>query len=220
MKPVQKRGLAAVFVVFLIGGCADQEHADPSGPVSDSGDDDARDARDKSTDTGSAVTDATATDSQINDVDGGDVTDDTSLETFDSTVADMGVDSAVADTGVDSAVAETGVDTAVADTGFKSVDHVHIYIDNFCRVSTSPTVFRVPSGETLKLSYHNHSVDYEADVWMMYNGGYLELARGGTWNETYVHCSGPNASTGWADISIAGGGGSACPKVRLYIYCL
>ena len=122
-----------------------------------------------------------------------------------------------------SSVADTSVaDTFVADTsdsGFKSTEHVHIYIDNFCKVTTSPTSFTVPAGETLQLSYHNHSVDYLADVWMMYGGGYLELAKGATWNETYKHCFGPSPSVGYADISIAGGGSSACPKVRLLITC-
>lgn len=97
--------------------------------------------------------------------------------------------------------------------------HVHIYIDNFCNVSISPQSITVPPGGVLYASYHNHSVDYEADVWMSYGGGYLALARGGVWNEPVGMCSGPSAYTAYADISIAGGPTSACPKQRLLIYC-
>jgi hypothetical protein len=139
----------------------------------------------------------------------------------DTTVADTTIaDTTIADTTVtDTAKADTAVTDTGTDTGFMSTDHVHIYITNTCKVSVSPTSFTVPAGETLKLSYHNHSVDYRADVWMMYGGGYLGLETGATWNETYTHCFGPSPSTGYADINIEGGPTSGCPGVRLYIYC-
>ena len=63
------------------------------------------------------------------------------------------------------------------------------------------------------------SVDYEADVWLSYGGGYLELELGNTWDDPFEWCTGPNASTGYADISIAGGGNNACPKHRMKINC-
>jgi hypothetical protein len=98
-------------------------------------------------------------------------------------------------------------------------EHLHIYIDNFCKVSISPTSYTVPAGSTLKVGYHNHSVDYNADVWLSYGGGYLDLVQGSMWNDGFVHCSGPNSSTAYADIDIAGGGSTSCPGTRLYIYC-
>jgi len=153
-----------------------------------------------------------------------DAATDTSMA--DSTIADSstGSDTTGSDTAdtrlPDTTVADTArPDTAPIDSGFQSTDHVHIYISNTCRVTVSPTSFTVPAGETLKLSYHNHSVDYRADVWMMYGGGYLGLERGATWNETYTHCFGPSPSVGYADINIEGGPTSGCPGVRLNITC-
>lgn len=199
---------------FALASCAAGESTDAPGGVSDTGsnpEDTA--AADSGTETASedaAIEDSMSADSASADTSSTD-TSSTDTSSGDTTVADTAVaDTAIADT----AVADTGFDS-----GFKSTEHVHIYIDNFCKVSTSPTSFTVPAGETLQLSYHNHSVDYTADVWMMYGGGYLDLAKGGTWNETYKHCFGPSPSVGYADISIAGGGSSACPKVRLTITC-
>ena len=150
-------------------------------------------------------------DTTIDDAATADTTTSSDTATPDTTAADTNVaDTFMPDT--------TPVDTGY-DSGFKSTDHVHIYISNTCKVSVSPTSFTVPAGETLKLSYHNHSVDYRADVWMMYGGGYLDLDRGATWNETYTHCFGPSPSTGYADINIEGGPTSGCPGVRLYITC-
>lgn len=93
-------------------------------------------------------------------------------------------------------------------------EHVHIMVSNTCVMSVMPMEFTVPAGQKLKLSYHNHSQDYPVDVWMMYGGGYLDLAPGGTWNETYEHCFGPSPSEGYADIS------TACSQFRLKIHCL
>ncbi len=205
------------WLVLALSSCAGGESIDPPGTVSDTGTVEETSGED------SGVGDTGNEDTGLADS-GGETSESGTADTSvaDTSVADTSVaDTSVADTSVaDTSVADTSVaDTGPPDSGFKSTDHVHIYIDNFCKVTTSPTSFTVPAGETLQLSYHNHSVDYLADVWMMYGGGYLELAKGGTWNETYKHCFGPAPSTGYADISIAGGGSSACPKVRLYIYC-
>lgn len=88
-----------------------------------------------------------------------------------------------------------------------------------CNTAAEPESFTVPAGETLKLSYHNHSVDYDADVWLSYGGGYLGLVTGDTWDDRFEFCTGPSSYTAYADISIAGGGSSACPKFRLLIHC-
>lgn len=93
-------------------------------------------------------------------------------------------------------------------------DHVHINVSNTCAMSVMPLEYTVPAGQKLKLSYHNHSQDYPVTVWMMYGGGYTDLAPGGTWNETYEHCFGPVPSEGYADIS------TACSMYRLKIHCL
>ncbi len=102
---------------------------------------------------------------------------------------------------------------------WEELQHVHIEIDNFCQVSVDPPAIDVPADETVKLSYHNHSVDYEADVWLSYGGGYLELELGNTWDDPFEWCTGPNPSVGYADISIAGGGNNSCPKYQLKINC-
>lgn len=93
-------------------------------------------------------------------------------------------------------------------------NHVHINVSNTCVMSVMPVEYTVPAGQKLKLSYHNHSQDYPITVWMMYGGGYTDLAPGGTWNETYEHCFGPSPSEGYADIS------TACSMFRLKIHCL
>jgi len=93
-------------------------------------------------------------------------------------------------------------------------EHVHINVSNTCQMSVMPMEYNVPAGQKLKLSYHNHSVDYPVDVWKSYGGGYLDLQPGATWNEMYEHCAGPQPSTAYADIS------TACSSFRLYIHCL
>lgn len=141
----------------------------------------------------------------------------------DSSVAETSAaDTSVADTAVaDSFVADTSVaDTAKADAdaGWSSTAHVHIYITNTCAVSTSPTSFDVPAGATVKVSWHNHSVDYRADVWASYGGGYLALETGATWNETYEHCFIKSTHTEYVDVSPEGSP-SGCGKQRVYFYC-
>ena len=94
------------------------------------------------------------------------------------------------------------------------VDHVHIMVDNTCKMQVTPSSFTVQPGQKLRLDYHNHSVDYPVDVWMHYNGGYTDLQPGATWMEKYEHCFGPAPSEGWAKIS------TACSEYVLPIHCL
>jgi hypothetical protein len=110
-------------------------------------------------------------------------------------------------------------DAEQPDPGGPRDEHVHILIDNFCNTSASPQSFTVAAGQSLRLTYHNHSIDYDADVWLSYGGGYLGLVTGGSWADSFEHCAGPSSYTAYADISIAGGGGSACPRFRLLIHC-
>jgi cysteine-rich repeat protein len=95
-----------------------------------------------------------------------------------------------------------------------AADHVHIMVDNFCNMSVMPMEFTVPAGQKLKLSYHNHSVDYPVDVWLSYGGGYLDLQTGATWNDAFEHCFGPSPSEAYADIT------TACSQFKLQIHCL
>jgi len=134
----------------------------------------------------------------------------------------------LADGGAAAGDAAAALDAAVPDAAVLDIDaappgplheHVHILIDNFCNTSASPPEITVPAGETLRLSYHNHSVDYDADVWLSYGGGYLGLETGTTWDDSFEFCTSPASYTAYADISIAGGGGSVCPKHRLLIHC-
>lgn len=95
-----------------------------------------------------------------------------------------------------------------------ATDHVHIMVDNTCKMTVMPAEFTVPAGQKLRLDYHNHSKDYPVDVWMQYNGGFTDLAPGATWSEKYEHCFGPAPSEGWAEIS------TACSMVVVPIHCL
>lgn len=97
--------------------------------------------------------------------------------------------------------------------------HVHILISNTCVVQVQPPMLTAPLNSNLRLQFHNHSADYEADVWSSRGYGYLELARGGLWNDPINHCGGPMPYTEYFDVGIAGGGGSACPDVRFNIRC-
>lgn len=179
------------------GGSGDTASA--SGDASATGDDSA------TTDASTSVTSTSGGDSTTTDATTGDATDgvttgdDSTTGTTTGTTGEM-----------------TGSTTMDA---WEPEQHVHIYIDNFCKVTVDPPEITVPVDETVTLSYHNHSVDYLADVWMSYGGGFLELELGATWDDQFEWCTGPNPSTGWADISIAGGGNNACPKHRMYIHC-
>jgi cysteine-rich repeat protein len=92
--------------------------------------------------------------------------------------------------------------------------HVHIQVDNFCNMSVMPMEYTVPPGQRLKLSYHNHSVDYPVDVWLSYGGGYLDLQTGATWDDQFEHCFSPGPSEAYADIT------TACSSFQLQIHCL
>jgi hypothetical protein len=96
---------------------------------------------------------------------------------------------------------------------------VHIYIDNFCNTSVSPTSINASLSTGVMLEFHNHSVDYDADVWSSRNYGYLDMAMGYVWEDPIMHCRGPMPYSEYFDISIAGGGTSACPSVRFTMNC-
>lgn len=90
---------------------------------------------------------------------------------------------------------------------------IDIYVDNFCKMDVVPKNVSVPRGQTMKLTYHNRSSDYEVDVWLSYGGGYLDLATGGIWADRFEHCAFPRPYKAYADIS------TACSSYRLYIDC-
>ncbi|MCC6876119.1 MAG: hypothetical protein IT378_17555 [Sandaracinaceae bacterium] len=92
--------------------------------------------------------------------------------------------------------------------------HVHIEVDNFCRMTVTPMEITVPPDQTAYFDWHNHSADYPVDVWMSYGGGFLELLPGRTWDEPIGHCSTPLAHDEHADIS------TACSSFRFLIHCL
>ena len=118
---------------------------------------------------------------------------------------------------VDAAFAD---DAAGADAG-PLLSHVDIYISNTCATSVVPGSITVPSGTDLYVTFHNNSVDYNADAWCSWGGGYLDLATGGLWDDPIPFCSaGPGPYDAGAEISIAGGGGSACPSAYLTVHCL
>jgi hypothetical protein len=99
--------------------------------------------------------------------------------------------------------------------------HVHISISNTCVVSVDPAEVTVPAGQSASFTYHNHSVDYEATVWMSYGGGYLGLPQGALWTDPIVRCSEQFAHTAHADVSIYGLGVNDpnCPGQRMIIHC-
>lgn len=123
------------------------------------------------------------------------------------------------DAGADAGSVDAGTPDAGPPDAGSGPTHVHVNIDNFCNTSVSPTEVFVPLNSGLKLQFHNHSVDYEADIWSSRGYGYLQLARGATWNDPITHCGGPNPYTEYFDISIAGGPISACPGVRFRMHC-
>jgi hypothetical protein len=154
----------------------------------------------------SAASESAAVDSSAVDSPSGDTSSaDTSSAMDTSPAIDSSTDTKPLDSGAD-----TGSWTGTA--------HVHVYISNTCEVSTSPTSFDVPAGKTLKISWHNHSVDYRADLWGSYGGGYLMLEKGATWNEPYEHCFIKSTHTEYMDVTPEGSP-SACGKFRLNITC-
>ena len=91
--------------------------------------------------------------------------------------------------------------------------HVHIEVDNTCRMTVTPREVSVPPDQTLYIDWHNHSRDYPVDVWMSYGGGYTDLATGATWDEPIGHCGTPFVGDEYADIS------TACSSFRFLIHC-
>ena len=91
--------------------------------------------------------------------------------------------------------------------------HVHIEVDNTCRMTVTPREISVPPDQTLYLDWHNHSRDYPVDVWMSYGGGYTDLMPGATWDEPIGHCGTPFVGDEYADIS------TACSSFRFLIHC-
>lgn len=168
------------------------------------------------------------------DAGGGDANLVTPMDASPSDAAPVQPDAAMADAAaplLDAAV----VDAAVADASAPgdaappppdaggAVDagpqHVHIFISNTCETSVDPPQVTVPPDVDAYFVFHNHSVDYAADVWMSYGGGFLDLAPGQSWADPIRHCLGPNAHQEYGDISIAGGGSGACPGVRFLVNC-
>jgi hypothetical protein len=91
--------------------------------------------------------------------------------------------------------------------------HVHIEVDNTCRMTVTPREATALPGQTLYFDWHNHSRDYPVDVWMSYGGGYTDLATGATWDEPIGHCSTPFVGDEYADIT------TACSSFRFLIHC-
>ena len=146
-------------------------------------------------------------------VDGGSPTDGGGADTgvgADGGVAGDGGADAGRDAGVDAGT-DGGVD---AGTPPRADHHIHIDVDNVCRMTVSPTSVTIPAGQTAYFDWHNHSRDYAVDVWMSYGGGYTDLPTGATWDEPVGHCIGPSARTEYADVS------TACSSFRFLIHCL
>jgi hypothetical protein len=99
--------------------------------------------------------------------------------------------------------------------------HVHIYISNTCVVNVDPSDVTIPREQSVLFTYHNHSVDYDADVWMSYGGGYIGLPPGGTWADPIERCTELFSYTASADVSVHGLGVNdpTCPGKRLTIHC-
>lgn len=102
---------------------------------------------------------------------------------------------------------------ADAGTPPRSDHHIHIEVDNFCRMTVTPREITIPADQTAYFDWHNHSRDYPVDVWMSYGGGYTDLATGATWDEPIGHCGTPFVGDEYADIS------TACSSFRFLIHC-
>jgi hypothetical protein len=88
-------------------------------------------------------------------------------------------------------------------------------------VGVDPTEITVSVGQSVLLTYHNHSVDYDADVWMSYGGGYIGLPPSSSWADPIERCADVGAYTAYADVSISGLGVNDpyCPGKRMLIHC-
>lgn len=98
--------------------------------------------------------------------------------------------------------------------------HVDVHIDNFCNVTVVPPEITVPAGEVAQIDWHNNSVDYAADLWASYGGGFIELPTGAIWDETFTWCSGSYPYTGEMDIGPYGVPDSVCPHHYFLFHCL
>lgn len=96
---------------------------------------------------------------------------------------------------------------------------VDVHIDNFCHTSTTPSSIDVPTDTVLTLTFNNRSVDYAADIWSSMGYGFIELPTGDTWQDPIEHCTMSSQYREYFDVSIYGGGSSACPGVQLDIDC-
>ncbi len=193
------------------------------GPTSDSDSSDSDSTDSDATGSDSTDSDATESDATDSDATDSDATDSDATggsESDSATDTDGTTDTDTTDSETSGTDSQTDSDTSDSDTGgFDPFATVDIYIDNFCNVSADPMELWVPADETLQITYHNNSVDYDADVWLSYGGGYLGLVTGGTWEDPFTWCAGPEPYTGGADIDIAGGGGNSCPGVTVLIHC-
>lgn len=217
MRPARCSLLLAPACAALIAACADAPARDASAdaPAADT----ARDAPARDTlaaDTPAAdapVADAPAPDAPAPDAPAPDTPADAGPG-LDAPAADApAADAPAADAPRDAGAADAPLDVPTGPT------HVHIGIDNFCRVTVTPMSVTVPVMSRAMFAFHNHSVDYHADVWMSYGGGFLDLGLGATWNDPIGHCNTPTVHDEYADINIAGGPTSACPGVRFMIHC-
>lgn len=76
----------------------------------------------------------------------------------------------------------TPPDAYVAPDAFAArVDmHVHIEVDNTCRMTVTPHQATALSGPTRHFDWHNHSRDHSVDARMSYGRGSTDLATGAT----------------------------------------
>lgn len=102
-------------------------------------------------------------------------------------------------------------------------DHVHISITNTCKLSVQPKDITIRNGRSVKLTYHNHSSSYSADV--IYSGGgggYYDLMPGSSWTSPIDWCTNKNRPyTVYIEILVHGFplNDSTCPGHEFKIYC-
>jgi len=105
----------------------------------------------------------------------------------------------------------------------QNTDHVHISITNTCSLSVRPTEVTIRNGRSVKLTYHNHSSSYSADV--VYSGGgggYYDLMPGSSWTSPIDWCTNQNRPY-TVDIEILVHGfplnDPSCPGHEFKIHC-
>jgi hypothetical protein len=99
--------------------------------------------------------------------------------------------------------------------------HIHIYIANDCTTSTDPVSLSEPSGSSVVLEFHNHSVDYQADVWnTTFNYGFLMLDLGATWvDDKAPVCQIHSTYTETFQINPSGVDSSVCAPAFFTVHC-